>query len=79
MKDQRLNWFIERIGKRIFRNVTSCKCQTCKLVFENGLIIGNEIHANYLYDMECIYTHEGSPLKYFDTIEEAGKFALTLI
>jgi hypothetical protein len=44
----KLTWFTDRIGKRIFRNKTSCKCETCKDVFENGLVVGDQFHAEYL-------------------------------
>lgn len=45
-------WFIERIGKRIFRENNHCPCAICLDVFENGLIITDEMHAIYLYDCQ---------------------------
>jgi hypothetical protein len=45
-------WFIERIGKRIFRENNHCLCAICLDVFENGLIITDEMHAIYLYDYQ---------------------------
>jgi hypothetical protein len=48
-------------------------------VYEIGVIINNEMHANYLYEIESELTNEGSPLRYFDSIEEAKAFELTLI
>jgi hypothetical protein len=46
----RLNWFKSRVGKRIFRDKTSCDCDTCKNVAKKGLIINDEMHAAYLND-----------------------------
>ncbi len=52
-------WFLNRIGKRVFRDATSCKCQHCKDIVENGLVIGSDLHAIYLFDcqneMEVFY------------------------
>jgi hypothetical protein len=55
-------WFIDRIGKRVYRDKNTCDCEICKIVFENGLIIKNEMHATYLYDvqheLQYIYSDE---------------------
>ena len=55
-------WFIDRIGKRVYRDKYTCECKICMDVFENGLIIKNEMHATYLYDvqheLQYIYTDE---------------------
>ncbi len=74
----REQWFIDRIGKIVFRNKTTCKCETCKNVYEQGLIIHDKTHATYLYDMEGCYNYEGYPLKYFDTKEEMLEFEKTI-
>ena len=71
---EREQWFIDRIGKRVYRNETSCDCEKCKTIYANGLIIDSPMHAGYLYDCESIYTAEGSPLRYFDTKEESIEF-----
>lgn len=42
------DWFMQRIGKRIYRNDTGCSCATCKDTTENGLIIIDEFHVYYL-------------------------------
>lgn len=42
-------WFLNKIGKRIFRDKTSCPCPACEKVFEEGLIVNNATHADYLY------------------------------
>ena len=51
-------WFINRIGKRIYRKNNICNCRICVHVHEEGLIIIDENHATYLYDcqeMNLIY------------------------
>jgi hypothetical protein len=51
-------WFIDRIGKRIYRKNNICNCAVCLNVHEVGLIITDKDHAIYLYDcqeMDLIY------------------------
>lgn len=50
MKDKQ--WFIECIGKKVFRDTNKCNCQVCVDVFNNGLVISDENHANYLFDIQ---------------------------
>jgi hypothetical protein len=45
-------WFIDRIGKRVYRDKNPCDCEICMNVFEKGVIIENEMHATYLYDAQ---------------------------
>jgi hypothetical protein len=45
-------WFIDRIGKRIYREKNICDCEVCTKVYKEGLIITDEQHANYLYDCQ---------------------------
>ena len=74
---EREQWFIDRIGKRVFRNKTSCKCEICGNVYEQGLTISDKNHAMYLSEMEFEYTKDGTPIKYFDTKQEALDFEQT--
>ncbi len=78
MKNERLQFFLSRIGKRVYRNDDGCDCNICKNVTENGLIVENELHANYLYDNECDYKRDGTPLRYFDTPGEVENWLKTL-
>ena len=48
MKHQ-LRWFKNRIGKRVYRNDVTCSCKTCKGVTNNGLVIRDDMHAEYLH------------------------------
>ncbi len=43
-----LTWFKNRIGKRIYRDKTSCNCETCARVYKEGLIVNDLNHAEYL-------------------------------
>jgi len=70
----KVQWFIDRISKRIYRNKTTCKCGVCAHVYTDGLVVDDELHANYLYDCVGISNHEGFPLQYFDTIEQRDEF-----
>lgn len=62
----RKQWFLDRVGKKVYRNDNGCKCPICEDVAYNGIIIGSAMHANYLYDIECGYNADGHPLKYTD-------------
>jgi len=54
-------WFINRIGKRIYRKPTSCSCESCMKVAEKGVVIIDWQHAVY---MHTCHNEEG--IKYFD-------------
>ena len=45
-------WFIERIGKRIFLENNHCPCAICVDVFENGLIIDSNYMAQFFFDCQ---------------------------
>lgn len=63
MKD--LQWFIDRVGRKIYRENNICECGICVDVFKNGLIVMSESHAYYLCDCQ----HELG-LIYNDTLKE---------
>lgn len=60
MIHEREQWFIDRIGKRVFRESNGCKCETCKRITNDGLIIFDEQHASYLCDVEGMSREENS-------------------
>ena len=78
MKNIDLKWFTDRVGKVVYRNRTTCRCGVCDVIYTNGLLIQDEMHATYLYDVCGDYNNEGVPLRYFDTIKERDEFELTL-
>jgi len=47
-KFKELQWFLDRIGKRIYRENNFCDCEICVDVWKKGLIVLDELHA-------CIY------------------------
>lgn len=61
-----LKWFENRVGKRIYRDPSTCPCLTCKDVEKNGLIIHDKQHAHYLWVTALDYAHEGAYLNYRD-------------
>lgn len=63
---KRKQWFIDRIGKRVFREETSCQCKSCKNISVDGLVINDEMHALYLLDIESMYNTNGHKMKYRD-------------
>lgn len=74
----RLQWFIDRIGKRIYRNDVMCTCAACEGVYQEGITILDDTHAHWLSDVEIMYNTDGTPLKYFDTLQEVQDFELLL-
>ena len=53
-----LKFFTDRIWKRIYRDVWTCKCDTCKDVAENWLIIIDEFHAKCLHMYQEIHEYK---------------------
>lgn len=74
MPNERLKWFVDRVGKIVYRNRTTCDCPVCENVYKTGLYINDRFHAEYVYDMECMYSKENIPVKYFDTKKEVDDF-----
>ena len=62
-------WFIRRISKRIFRDRTKkfC-CDSCERVAVEGIVINNELHASYLYDIQNDFGACGEELNYRDKL-----------
>lgn len=75
---ERLQWFLSKVGQRLYRNDDGCDCEVCKHILEHGLIIIDQQHASYCYDIECDFTAEGTPLRYFDSKEEVENWLKTL-
>jgi hypothetical protein len=60
-KPHNKQWFINRIGKRIYRKKNLCDCEACTTVHKEGLVIRDEINADYLY-----YCQLEMGLRYYD-------------
>ena len=63
---QTKKWFINRIGKKIFRDDSCCKCIHCKNILKNGVTIADDLHADYLYEAQNDYYGEGILINYRD-------------
>lgn len=69
LKMDRKQWFIDRIGKRVF-NTMFCDCACFLIVYDAGMVINDRFEAIASYDLESDLQAEGTKLKYFDTKEE---------
>ena len=50
MIKHKLQWFLNRIGKRVLRSKGGkCRCEMCKDSLTVGLVISNKAHAEYLF------------------------------
>lgn len=64
-------WFTARIGNKIFRDSQCLRdkkecCSTCKHVRENGLVVADEEHAEYLSMIDCDFAAKGIYSNYRD-------------
>jgi len=71
----RKQWFISRIGKRVF-NTLFCDRAYCLIVYEAGMVINDRFEAIASYDLEQDLQAEGTKLKYFDTKEERTQYEI---
>ena len=60
MKDKQ--WFINRIGKRIYRHTDTNCCEHCQKAYKDGIVVNDENHAYYLHicqlGMGLVYSNE---------------------
>jgi hypothetical protein len=49
--DKRKQWFLDRVGKRVYRDNVDCECEICSCVGSEGLIVIDIDHAAYLTDI----------------------------
>lgn len=71
--EERRQWFLERIGKVVYRNSNGCGCTVCAEVYREGLLIDDESHASYLNDVSG-----EMGIRYFDTLEERDEYEKSL-
>ena len=45
-------WFLARIGQRVFRYSNGCDCESCKSTEKKGLVINSRDQATYLFDIQ---------------------------
>jgi hypothetical protein len=67
--EERKQWFLDRAGKRVFRESNGCTCGVCEHNQKNGVVITSDMHALYMLDMEGmsnIPEESDHPFKYRD-------------
>lgn len=67
--NKRKQWFLDRVGKKVYRDKSFCECSVCKRVEDNGVFISDSNHALYLLDIESISqdpSESSHPIKYRD-------------
>lgn len=54
MEKHNRKWFSDRIGKTIYRTqgIGNCLCKECQQAREFGIVVMDEFHAGYLYDIQ---------------------------
>lgn len=67
-------WFIDKIGKIIWRNKLSYCCKQCAEVYKNGLKIHDKLHAEYVNEIYNVFNAEGTKVEYFATKKERDEF-----
>lgn len=65
-KPKPLQWFLDRIGKKVYRDVLECHCVSCREAEKDGLLIRNETHASYLCTIDQEFWAEGIKCNYRD-------------
>jgi hypothetical protein len=71
---EREQWFLDRIGKIVYRNRNGCSCEICEKNYQDGLYLTDKLHAQYLYEIEVSFHSDECPLRYFDTKEEVIEY-----
>lgn len=56
--------FISAVGLRVFRDNSLCLCPSCEDVFKNGIVVKDEQHAQYLFDIQNEFAAEGIHLNF---------------
>lgn len=46
-------WFLDRIGDRVYRKKTTCDCECCTRVAKEGIVVKNTGHAQYPSDVSA--------------------------
>lgn len=70
-------WFVERIGKRVYRDDDGCSCADCAKTVKEGFVVLDKDHAQYLYTIQMEWLMAGIELNYRDylTLSEQCKLS----
>lgn len=72
--EKNFDWFLERIGIRIYPSGYPCQCDSCKKYHENGFVMRDEMEADYIYSERSELAAEGVKVEYFDSKQERDKY-----
>lgn len=64
LKDKQ--WFIDRIGKFVYRDSNGCECSVCKSIVEYGFKIHGPEQVDVLFDTQNSLSEDGIYLNYRD-------------
>jgi len=67
--NERKKWFLDRVGKKIYRDKNFCDCFVCKRVENEGVVVLDKNNALYLLDIESLSNdpnESNHPIKYRD-------------
>lgn len=71
---ERLSWFTKRTGQRVWRTRAGLIGPAFDQVHEEGFLIRNKFHAEYLVEKEDAFSLSGEDLKHFSTRAERDLF-----
>lgn len=78
MEENRKQWFLDRIGKRVYPQNPLCPCDVCLSFFNKGYFISDKMIADDLSEGEALGKIEGESNRFFDSIKERDEFENTL-
>ena len=52
------------IGKTVYRDDDGCSCPDCKVILDEGLLVRDEKHAEYLFEIQNEFLADGIGLNY---------------
>lgn len=67
---QTLEWFIQRVGNKVYRDAIPSDNIFSKKLGSTPVIIRDELHAQYLFDIQNDFIADGVNLNYRDTREK---------
>lgn len=59
-----LSWFTDRIDTKVYVDTGACDCNVCTSISKSGLLIHDQLHAEYLFNTQ----EQGS--KYYESKKE---------
>lgn len=67
---ERKKWFYKQVGKILFSTKGLCLCDRCVIVYDEGRVVRNKAHADFLYDGEAKAVEVGLAITYYTSREE---------